>query len=221
MSKETLTGKEKEAEREDVSLDEAPVEGSSEESPDSSTFESDERHDASSTEEDLTDDNPSAEKPEVPSRKVISRFFRNKWLLLSFAGIVSVVLGIVLGYDLPWNPPWRGQASEGIHGETGKRANGPVHTGLQPFFVPLPAGSENIAIKLDITVDWESGALQEYRERSAFVRNSLLSYFLRVAKSKEGFGVDRSRLESEIGEVLEHSLAVKNIKVTLDSVTPI
>ncbi len=96
-----------------------------------------------------------------------------------------------------------------------------VDTGLQPFFVPLPAGSENVAIKLEIKVHWKSGTFEKYKERSAFVRDSMLTYFLGVAQSKDGFGVDRSRLESEIEKVLEHSLAVTNIKVSLDSVTPI
>jgi len=212
MAEKIQKEEEKEVQREEVPLDETP---------DSSTVESDEKNDASANEEDLIGDNPSGVEPEGPPRRGVGRFLRNKWLLLSFAGVFSILLGFMLGYESLWDATRGGQGSEVIRGESGKQEDGVVDTGLQPFFVPLPAGSENVAIKLEIKVLWKSGAFEKYKERSAFVRNSMLTYFLGVARSKEGFGVDRSRLESEIGKVLEHSLAVTNIKVSLDSVTPI
>ncbi|MFZ0451528.1 MAG: hypothetical protein WAL98_20000 [Desulfatiglandaceae bacterium] len=222
MSEEILTEEENEVEREDVPLDEAPVEEEPEGPPDSQEVESDEEVTAApSDDEEPTDDNPSGEEPEEQPRKSLNRLLRNKWLLLSFAGVFSGILGLLLGYGVPWNPQSGGKNPEGIHGGTGKQEGGLVQTGLQPFFVPLPEGSENIALKLDIKVRWESESLRKYKERPAFIRNSLLTYFLRAAKSKEGFEGNRSHLESEIGKVLEHSLAVKNIKVRLESVTPI
>ncbi len=222
MPEEIQTEEEKEVEGEEVPLDEAPVEEEPEESPDSSTLESDEANDESSTEEDLTDDNPTGEEPEKPFRKGISRFLRKKWVLLSSAGVFAGILGVMLGNGVSWDLPWGAQSSsKRIQGVAGEKGNGLVDTGLQPFYLPLQEGSENIAIKLDIKVRWEAEALKKYRERPAFIRNSLLTYFLRVAKSKEGFEAQKSKLESEIGKVLEHSLAVKNIKVSLDSVTPI
>jgi hypothetical protein len=222
MPKKIPTEEAKEVEREDVPLDEAPVENESQSPPDSREVEYDEEEAAAPSDgEGPRDDKPSGAKPKRHLRRGLRRFLLNKWLLIPFAGIISGVVGIMLGYDMPSNPQSGGQKSAGIHGEAAKQGKNLVDTGLQPFFVPLPEGSKNIAVKLVIKVRWESESLEKYKGNATVIRNNLLTYFLTAAKSKGGLEADRSRLESEIGKVLDDSLAVKDIKVSLESVTPI
>ena len=222
MPEEMKKEEEKEIEQEEVRLDEPSVEEEPGGPPDSHSEEPEKVAEGPSDEEEPTEDIPTGHDSEVSSGKGIGSYLLNKWMLLCLAGVVSATLGVALGYGLPFHLPWQGQQPvQEIVGETEKQASGLVQTGLQPFFVPLREGSEHIVIKLDIKVSWEPEALRKYRERPTFIRNNLLTYFLRVANSKEGFEAEESRLESGIGKVLEHSLAQKNIKVKLSSVTPI
>ena len=222
MPEEITKEEDKEVEEEEITLDEPPLEEEPGNPLDSPSEEADEVEEGPSDDEDLTEDTVAGHDSDASSGKGIGGYLRNKWLLLSIVCIVAGVLGVVMGYVLPWDLPWEDKASTGIIvGETEKQASGLVQTGLQPFFVPLREGSEHIVMKLDIKVSWEPEALRKYRERPTFIRNNLLTYFLRVANSKEGFEAEESRLESGIGKVLEHSLAQKNIKVKLSSLTPI
>lgn len=155
------------------------------------------------------------------SRKGLGGFLRKKRLWLGCIGILAGLLGLTFGYG-----KWA-HHHDGAHelltfiGEGGKKATASGYTPLMPFYVPLPEGSENIAVRLDISVKWRPQSRELYQEHLTPVRDEVFQFLLKAAQSEKDFEKKKSHLESELSTVFQHALALKKVEVRLDKITPI
>jgi hypothetical protein len=135
---------------------------------------------------------------------------RKKWVLLS-AGGLFLAMGISFVF-------FGGDSGKTLNvvsllGGPGNEDQSDVQTVLQPFFIPLPEDSENAAIRLVISVKWGPETLTRYKRRAVMVRNEVYRYLLQAAGSKKDMVEQKSALASELKQVFQHALAVKNVEV--------
>ncbi len=163
---------------------------------------------------------PDASPRQGADRKGTFVFLRKKWVFTLGAGLL-MVLG--LGFSYGFLNGKQGKLSElnGLAEGQAKEERALVETVLKPFFVPQPEDSENNAVKLVISVQWSRGTLIAYRKNAIRVREEVYQYLLQAAGSGENFAEKKSGLASELDRVLQHALAIKNIRVRVNEIAPI
>ncbi|RLB15041.1 MAG: hypothetical protein DRG82_12440 [Deltaproteobacteria bacterium] len=167
------------------------------------------------TEKEVTESSEQASKKGDGTGGVFA-FLRKKWVLFS-AGTVFFALGISF-LLLAGN---RGEflTVDSLLGGNGKDEQSVVQSVLDPFFIPLPENSENAAVKLVISVKWDPEILTRYKKRPVAVRNQVYRYLLQAAGSGKDMVKEKSALASELSQVFQHVLAVRNVKVRVDEVS--
>ena len=167
------------------------------------------------TEKEVTESSEQASKKGDGTGGVFA-FLRKKWVLFS-AGTVFFALGISF-LLLAGN---RGEflTVDSLLGGNGKDEQSAVQSVLDPFFIPLPENSENVAVKLVISVKWDPEILTRYKKRPVAVRNQVYRYLLQAAGSGKDMVKEKSALASELSQVFQHVLAVRDVKVRVDEVS--
>jgi len=155
-----------------------------------------------------------------PDKKGTFVFFRKKWAFTLSAGLlVLLILGI--GYGFLSVRQGKLLDLNGLIGRQTKGGRALVETVLKPFFVPQPENSENAAVKLVVSVLWNSGTLITYRKEPVRVRDEVYQYLLQEAGSGKDFAKEKQSLASGLSTVLQHALAVKDIRVRVHDIAPI
>ncbi len=163
---------------------------------------------------------PDAAPRKGPDKKGTFVFFRKKWAFTLSAGLlVLLILGI--GYGFLSVRQGKLLDLNGLIGRQTKGGRALVETVLKPFFVPQPENSENAAVKLVVSVLWNSGTLITYRKEPVRVRDEVYQYLLQEAGSGKDFAKEKQSLASGLSTVLQHALAVKDIRVRVHDIAPI
>jgi hypothetical protein len=163
---------------------------------------------------------PDASPPKGADKKGSFVFLRKKWVLTLGAGLL-VLLGLGFSYGFLSGRQGKLLESNGLTRGQAKEERALVETVLKPFFVPQPEDSENDVVKLVISVQWSRGTLIAYRKRAIRVRDEVYQYLLQTAGSGKNFSEKKADLAPELDRVLQHALAIKNIRVRVNEIVPI
>lgn len=181
----------------------------------------------------LTEEEPEENKtagegagnPDATSRKGLDKkgafvFFQKKRVVTLGAGLLVL---LILGVGYGFLSVGQGKFLD-LNGLTGRQTKGGralVETVLKPFFVPQPENSKNAAVKLIVSVQWSRGTLITYGKETVRVRDEVYQYLLQSAGSGKYSAEEKKSLASELARVLQHALAVKNIRVRVNHIAPI
>lgn len=214
--------KKKKARQEEIHLDEALEDGKTGADSDALEEEPEEVHPGKPESGETGVDREGERSDGAVSRKgMVGCFLRKKWLWVGFVGVLAGFFGLTFGYGMLGNLNGNTRKLFSFIGEGRKKAAAPGYTPLRPFFVPLPKGSENIAIRLDMSVRWAPESRARYLKQLTSVRNNVFQFLLKAVQSEKDFGKKESHLESELSVVFQHALAVTKVEVRLDKITPI
>lgn len=139
-----------------------------------------------------------------------------KRLLLIPAAFALVLLGAFLKSE--WLPPG-GAAKKTDLLSLPREINHPIiDEKLAPFFVPLPAGSSNVAVRLDVTVRWDRLTSARFKNEESKIRTKVYQKLLKFAGSGKNFEDKTAFLEQEISGTMKKSLGVKDFELVIDEV---
>jgi hypothetical protein len=224
---ETESQPEPDTEKDLESLDEAPspteeIEG--EDSPETSSDingEGKEPNSEDSTSENEGIDDSDADKeeaepedkdkePDAPKKS--GSIFKNKWLLIATVTIVILVGGFAVLTGGNRKGENRTQIFSNVEKIKKQKDN------LRPFFVLLPQESQYIAVQLNISIEWDELAGAMFERKSHHIRNLLYNHLTKLASRGEKFWVEKKSLQEDLGNIIQQSLAIKDLTLQLDEI---
>lgn len=206
-SEEAIPGAEDAEQVEEVVLDEPDPDEENPPEPEPSSSEGKTAREEGSTEE-----------KSAGGKQDRKAFFRRKIVVMPALGLFIAMGCAVLFFSR--NSEKGHDLGALIYGQ-GKDAQSRVETVLKPFLVPLPADSEDVAVRLIIAVKWAPEILARYKNKPVPIRNDVYQHLLQVAGSKRDMVEEKGVLAKELKSVFQHALAVRDIEVRVQEISPV
>jgi hypothetical protein len=140
-----------------------------------------------------------------PLRKLVLLLAIGALFLLTLA--VCGALFITATGDAP-DPVSQGEG--GIRTQTEK---------LAPLIIPRPPGGENLAVKIELSVEWDDVTRASFERRAVDIRRRLYGYLEEAFRTdKELFGKG-TLIQSELQRIVRQALAAETFKLHLENMT--
>lgn len=140
---------------------------------------------------------------------------RRKWKLLGFLSLIIVVgLAVTVArnrFSVPED--WTSTLIERdpLPGTVQEEK-------LAPFFLPMPEGGADLAIRLDVLVRWDRGTGARFKKEAPWIRAKVYERLMGVTQEGGAASEKRDRLEREIAVALRRSLGDKDIQVVMEQI---
>jgi len=153
-----------------------------------------------------------SEEDQLPSHGRLSTILGHKWILISCLAVLLIAPGVLL-----ISPKWpsRDKKEQTVKfSEKVKKDNLSEET-ISPFFIPLPAGSPNVIIRIDCSLIWDGLAAVRFKNNKLRVRDRLYRYLVGLAGQGGNLQKKINPLENEMSRIIGESLGMQGLIVKI------